>query len=122
MSTISELNDKTDAALADRTGALARVASGKATNGTPASPAPKRPARPARKAPPAPAPAPAPATKKGLSPKERAARPVTATVAAYAEWLNAEIYGGKLTAKELAIAGVSLTLYGGYQARKNGRA
>lgn len=75
-------------------------------------PAPaKPPAKPAAK----PAAKPVPTGRKALTPKERASRPVTATIAAYVGWLNKEVYGGKLTKREQEIAGYAITLYGSYQ-------
>lgn len=50
-----------------------------------------------------------------LSPKERAERPVTATIASYVDWLNREVFEGKMTVPQKMAAGVAITLYGRYQ-------
>jgi hypothetical protein len=71
----------------------------------------------------------APTGRKALTPAERAARPVTTTIAAYVAYLGATIPAGtelpgvtgpgrkfgKLSARERALVGLSITLYGSYQ-------
>lgn len=111
MTSIAELNAETDAALKDKAAAAA----------APEKTAPKPRAARKPKAPVAPVPAPA-TGRKALTPKERAARPVTATIAAYVEWLNKTVYGGRMTKEQKALAGVSITLYGNYQVSPERRA
>lgn len=113
MPTIDELNAATDASLAARTAPA------------PAPAKPKAPRKPRAAAPKPKAPAPKPVVttgRKSRTPKERAALPVTATIASYVEWLNREIYGGKMTARDKTVAGVSITLYGNYQSSPERRA
>lgn len=99
--TAAELNAATAKSVAARTAAIAA--------------APAKPAKPVSKATPAKAAAPAKGTKKALTPRERAARPVTATIASYVEWLNKTVFDGKMTDKDKKVAGISITLYGNYQ-------
>jgi hypothetical protein len=114
--TATELNAKTDASLAARTA--------EATKPKPASRATKAAAKNGTK--PAPKPAPKPVAKanprKALTPRERAAKPVTATIAAYVEWLNKTAFGGKMTAAQKSAAGISITCYGNYQSSPERRA
>ena len=49
------------------------------------------------------------------TPRERAALPVTDTIAHYVAWLNREVYGGKMTREQKEAAGVSATLYRWFQ-------
>ena len=67
---------------------------------------------------------PAPTVRKAMTPKERAAKPVTATIAAYVEWLDKNhILGPKpMTAEQKRVAGISITLYGAYQTSPERRA
>lgn len=109
---VAELNAQTDSALAARAADAAKVP----------APKPVTPKRPSGKKPvtPKPAPKPAPvvkATRKPMTPKERAAKPVTATIAAYVEWLDRNrILGSKpMTGPEKRAAGIAITLYGSYQ-------
>jgi hypothetical protein len=116
----SELNAANDAARTVRAGEAARTAPVKA-----ATPARKRPAP----RPKVPAPVATPTGRKALTAPERAARPVTATIAAYVDYLARTIPAGtplpgvsgsgakfgKLTARERALLGLSITLYGAYQ-------
>lgn len=105
--TAAELNAQTDASLATRTRQAA----------TPPKTAPKAAANgkaPAKAAPAKPAPKATPAPRKALTPKERAAKPVTATIAEYVAWLEKNVTG-KLTAEQRHLAGISITLYGAYQ-------
>jgi hypothetical protein len=108
---VAELNAATENSIANRTAEVAK-------------PAPKAAPKPKAKA--APKPAPKPVAKanprKALTPKERAAKPVTATIAAYVEWLDKTVYGGKMTAPQKAAAGVSITLYGNFQSSPERRA
>jgi hypothetical protein len=105
MPTITEINNATSASLASRAAEIAA--------------APKSAPKPARKPARKPAPAvvvPPKSTRRALTPKERAARPVTATIAEYVKWLEKELGAAtfaKLTKRELA--GISITLYGAYQ-------
>ena len=46
-----------------------------------------------------------------MTPRERAALPVTGTIGRYVAWLNREVYGGKMTREQKEAAGVSATLY-----------
>lgn len=108
--TIAAANAATDASLKARvTDAAAAPA--------PVKPAPAR--RPRKATPPPP---PVTSGRKAKTPKERAALPVTATIASYVEWLNKTVYGGKMTKDQKAIAGVSITLYGAYQISPERRA
>jgi hypothetical protein len=107
--TATEINDAAEASRAARTAEVANAP----------KPATKKPAA---KAAPKPAPKPAPAARKALTPRERAARPVTATVASYVAWLNKTVYAGKMTKAQIEAAGVSLTLYGAYQKSTERRA
>lgn len=50
-----------------------------------------------------------------LSPRERAARPVTSTVADYVAWLNRVVFDGRMSGPQIKAAGISITLYGQYQ-------
>jgi hypothetical protein len=103
MPTITEINNATSASLASRAAEIAA-----APKSAPKS-APKKPA-------PRPAVVGYRATRRALTPKERAARPVTATIAEYVKWLEKELGAAtfaKLTKRELA--GISITLYGAYQ-------
>lgn len=59
--------------------------------------------------------------RRAATPAERAAKPLTANVLAYVEWLDETVYAGKMTEAAKKAAGVSITLYGAYQAQKNGR-
>jgi hypothetical protein len=45
-----------------------------------------------------------------MTPRERAALPVTGTIDHYVAWLNREVYGGKMTREQKEAAGVSATL------------
>lgn len=69
-----------------------------------------------------PAPKPEPKVRKALTPKERAAKPVTATIAGYVEWLDREVFGGKMTKAQKEAAGISITLYGAYQSSPDRKA
>lgn len=102
---IADLNARTDAALTGRASEAVKVA-------TP--PKPKRVRAPKPKPPVVVKPA---TTRRPLTPKERAARPVTATIAAYVEWLdkNRILSPKPLTAEQKRVAGISITLYGAYQ-------
>jgi hypothetical protein len=110
--TVEEINAATTKSLAARTAEVAKAPRTKATPKATPKAAPKAAA-------PAPKPEPKPVAKanprKALTPKERAAKPVTATVASYVEWLNREIFGGKMTKAQIEAAGVSITLYGNFQ-------
>lgn len=104
------LNARTDASLTSRAAESAKVtpasvASKRATAKKVVKPAAKRPVVKAANA------------RKALTPKERAARPVTATIAAYVEWLdkNRILSPKPLTAEQKRVAGISITLYGAYQ-------
>jgi len=112
--TISELNDATDASLASRT----------ETKPVPVKRAPRKASPKAAAKPKAPAKAAVPvkSARKARTPSERAALPVTATIASYVEWLNREVYGGKMTGPQKSLAGVSITLYGAYQISPERRA
>lgn len=108
--TIDAANAATETALAARRADAAKDAKPTAVR------KPRAPRKPATPPPP-------PVTgRRARTPKERAALPVTATIAAYVEWLNREIYGGKMTKDAKAIAGVSITLYGAYQISPERRA
>jgi hypothetical protein len=100
--TATELNAQTDAALAARTAEVAKPKAAK-----PAAKAAPKAAKPAPKATPTP--------RKALTPRERAAKPVTATIASYVEWLDKTVFGGKMTVAQKSAAGISITLYGAYQ-------
>ena len=100
--TVSAENSKTDASVAARTAAIA-AAPATAPKAT-AKPAAKRPAKPKNE--------PTPAV---LKARARAAAPVTATIASYVSWLEANVLG-KMTAEQKTLAGISITLYGAYQA------
>lgn len=108
--TITELNKQTDDALKARATEAAKPAPKTRAPRKPT--APKAPVKPVVK----------PAGRKALTPKERAARPVTATIAAYVEWLDKTVYGGKMTAQQKSVAGISITLYGNYQISPERRA
>jgi hypothetical protein len=56
------------------------------------------------------------------TPRERAALPVTDTIAHYVAWLNREVYGGKMTREQKEAAGVSATLYRWFQQSPERRA
>jgi hypothetical protein len=112
--TIAAANVQTEKAL---TGRAAQITAAAATPKTAAKrrgplsktaevPAPRPAVRPAPRT---------PVTRRALTPKERAARPVTATIASYVEWLNREVFGGKMTKAQIEAAGISITLYGAYQ-------
>jgi len=45
-----------------------------------------------------------------MTPRERAALPITGTIDHYVAWLNREVYGGKMTREQKEAAGVSATL------------
>jgi hypothetical protein len=78
---------------------------------------------------PAPVKAPAPTGRKALTTAERAARPVTTTIAAYVDYLvraippTTDLPGvsgagrkfGKLSARDRALLGLAITNYGAYQ-------
>ena len=102
--TAAELNAATDASLSAR-----RAPAAKPTVRKPAA------RKPAAKTAPKTAPKAAPKVRKAMTPRERAAKPVTATIASYVEWLNATVFDGKLSAAQKSAAGVSITLYGAYQ-------
>lgn len=100
-------------------------------------PAARKPATkpaPARSGARKPAPAPAPVGRAALSPRERASRPPTATIAAYVDFLAANVFTGKpgtlpsgtpfgkLSPREREIAALSITLYGAYQSSPARRA
>jgi hypothetical protein len=105
--TVSAENAKTDASVAARTAAI---------NAAPkAAPKVTKPAR-------TPAPAPVVVPAKGMTAKERAARPVTSTIRDYVVWLNKEVFGGKMTKAQIEAAGISITLYGKYQSSPQRRA
>lgn len=66
-----------------------------------------------------------PAPRRGrpaLTPQERAKRPFTPTIIEYVEWLNREIFAGKLSRPQKEAAGIAITLYGHYQASPERRA
>jgi hypothetical protein len=109
----SALNAAADAARTDRAAEAAATptvtptpkrAPAKRGPKTPKTPTPKTPTVPVKVA----------TARKALSPKERAAKPVTATIAAYVVWLEKTL-GRKLSGPEKSIAGISITLYGNYQ-------
>ena len=111
--TAAEINAKTDASLASRN----------AQSANPPKPASKAAAKPAA-AKPAPAkvaPKATPAPRKALTPRERAAKPVTQTIQDYVAWLEREL-GQKFTEKDRKLAGVAITLYGAYQTSPERRA
>lgn len=54
--------------------------------------------------------------RRSLTPQERAAKPVTATIAAYIYWLDEHIFEGKMTEPQKKAAGIAITLYGAFQA------
>ncbi len=113
--TAAELNAATDASLSARRAPAAKPTVRKPAARKPAAKtAPKtapKAATPARTV----APKAAPKVRKAMTPRERAAKPVTATIASYVEWLNATVFDGKLSAAQKSAAGVSITLYGAYQ-------
>jgi hypothetical protein len=104
--TVSAENAKTDASVAARTAAIAAAP----VKTAPKPSAPKRPAKPKNE--------PTPAV---LKARARAAAPVTATIASYVSWLEANVLG-KMTAEQKSLAGISITLYGAYQASPERRA
>ncbi len=57
-----------------------------------------------------------------MTPRERAALPVTGTIDHYVAWLNREVYGGKMTSEQKEAAGVSATLYRWFQKSSERRA
>ncbi len=105
----SALNDAAAASVASRTAAIAAAP----------KTAPKTAPRTRR---PAPAPAPAPSGRRALTPKERWARPATATVVSYVSWLEKNVVGRKFSGPERKAAEMSLTLYGAYQGSPERRA
>jgi hypothetical protein len=149
ITTITELNDATEAALAARTAeaateapatpatvAPAKAAKAARTAGVKATVGRKSAKAPAPPAPPAP---PVRSGRTARTPRERAALPPTGTIAAYVDFLAREVFDGKtsaklpgvtgpgagfgkLTARERAIAALSITLYGAYQASPERRA
>jgi hypothetical protein len=105
---ITEINEATEASIAGRTAAIA------------AAPKPKTAAKPKAAPKPAPKaetpkPKATPTPRKALTPRERAAKPVTATIAAYVTWLDKTVYGSKMTTAQKSAAGISITLYGAFQ-------
>lgn len=96
---------RADAAIAEGAAVAAKTAR------KPRAPKAATPAKAAPKA----APKAEPKVRKAATPKERAAKPVTVNIAAYVEWLNAEVFDGKLTEPMKRAAGISITLYGAYQ-------
>lgn len=131
--TLADANAATDASLAARATDAANVPTPTPTPPTAAKRAAKiaRAPRPAAKTPTAAKTPKRPATpvvptsgsvgtRRALSPAERAKRPVTANVAAYLAYLeSATVLGRKLSGPERFAAGISITLYGGYQKEKN---
>jgi hypothetical protein len=113
--TITEINEATEASLAARATESAKAA---ARNPSPAKRAAKKAAP---KAEPKPAAKAEPKVRKAMTPKERAAKPVTSTIADYVAWLEKNVTG-KLTADQKHLAGLSITLYGSYQASPERRA
>lgn len=112
--TIASLNAATDASLAART---------KTEPATKPATARKPRATGSKKTAAAPAPLPIKANgRRARTPQERAKLPVTSTIAAYVEWLDKNVYGGKMTAQQKSVAGVSITLYGAYQISPERRA
>jgi outer membrane biosynthesis protein TonB len=141
--TVSAANAKTDAALAAKTALPAPEKPAPATKPAPRTPATRKPAPAAKKPAPARAPKPAPTAKpSGPTATDvaaaRALRPPTATIAAYVGFLDgvfaanraATLPGvtgkgaafGSLSARERAIAALSITLYGAFQASPERRA
>jgi hypothetical protein len=127
----SDLNAATDRSRSERAAGIRTETAPKTAPKT-ARKAPKTAAKTAPKVAPKVAPAPAPTGRKALSPAERAARPATATIEAYADYLSREVFSGKvasdlpgvtgpnrkfgkLSARERAIAKIAITLYGSYQ-------
>jgi hypothetical protein len=125
--TVAELNDATDASLKARAAGAAtptattparkpnrtsRATANATGKGAGKGTTPAKAGKPAAKAAPA---AKTSTPRKALTPAERAAKPVTANIAAYVEWLNRTVFDGKMTAAMIRAAGVSITLYGAYQ-------
>jgi hypothetical protein len=127
---ISQINAATDAKLAERAAtheptpasvakaavtAKRRATSARAAGKPSAKAAGKPVGKPTAASKTAPPAAPARKARKAATPAERAAKPVTATIASYVLWLDRTVFGGKMTEPQKKAAGISITLYGAYQ-------
>jgi hypothetical protein len=125
--TVTEINAATDASLTARTAETAKAApKTRAAKTAPAKatvtkPVAAKPAITKAAAKPVATAKATPAPRKAATPRERAAKPVTATIAGYVEWLEKEL-GRKFTAEQRQLAGISITLYGSYQTSPERRA
>jgi hypothetical protein len=94
--TVDEINAATDASLASHTAPAVETAKPKTANRTAKAAAPEpAKAEPAAKTP-----------RKALTPKERAAKPVTANIEAYVSWLDKTVFDGKMSAAQKSAAGI----------------